>query len=377
MEINRKNIILLILLGVVCYTGIQYLDIGWLIGVCKPFLIGSAIAFILNVPMRAIERGLSQLRDAKKRHLASRPLRIISLLLTVVLFIGVVMVVCLMIIPEIARSARTLGGYLSDFYEQMIPYINQASSLFPQLSDLSRTWENIDWAETLRQVWDFLWNGGVLNNTFGAAATLFSAFADFFIGLVFAIYLLLMKESLCRQCKRLCYAYLSEKQADGAVELARMTDDIFSHFLSGQCIEAVILGCMFFVTMSVGGFPYALMISALIAVTALVPLFGAFIGCFVGAFLILIVSPIKALWFVILFLVLQQVEGNFVYPRVVGKSVGLPAIWVLAAVTIGASVMGVAGLFLAIPTFSVVYQVLRRDSLARVREKKISPEKLR
>lgn len=377
MEINRKNIILLILLGVVCYTGIQYLDMGWLIGVCKPFLIGSAIAFILNVPMRAIERALSQLRDAKKRHLTSRPLRVISLLLTVVLFIGVVMVVCLMIIPEIARSARTLGVYLSDFYEQMVPYINQASALVPELSDLSRTWENIDWAETLRQVWDFLWNGGVLNNTFGAAATLFSAFADFFIGLVFAIYLLLMKESLCRQCKRLCYAYLSEKQADGAVELARMTDDIFSHFLSGQCIEAVILGCMFFVTMSVGGFPYALMISALIAVTALVPLFGAFIGCFVGAFLILIVSPIKALWFVILFLVLQQVEGNFVYPRVVGKSVGLPAIWVLAAVTIGASVMGVAGLFLAIPTFSVVYQVLRRDSLARVREKKISPEKLR
>lgn len=375
MELNRKNILLLILFGVICYTGIQNLDMGWLIGVCKPFLIGSAIAFILNVPMRAIERGLSRLRDSKKRHLTSRPLRIISLLLTVALFIGVVMVVCLMIIPEIARSARTLGGYLSQFYEQMVPYIDQAASLFPELSDLSKTWESIDWAETVRQVWDFLWNGGVLNNTFGAAASLFSAFADFFIGLVFAVYLLLTKESLCRQCKRLCYAYLSEKQADSAVGLARMTDDIFSHFLSGQCIEAVILGCMFFVTMSLGGFPYALMISALIAVTALVPLFGAFIGCFIGAFLILIVSPIKALWFVILFLVLQQVEGNFVYPRVVGKSVGLPAIWVLAAVTIGASVMGVAGLFLAIPTFSVVYQVLRSDSLARVREKKISPAK--
>ena len=186
-----------------------------------------------------------------------------------------------------------------------------------------------------------------------------------------------MKESLARQLKRLAYAYLPENLADSVVEICRMADDTFSHFLSGQCVEAVILGCMFFIVMTFGGFPYALMISALIAVTALIPLFGAFIGCVVGAFLILIVSPIKAVWFLVIFLVLQQVEGNLIYPRVVGSSVGLPSIWVLAAVTIGASTMGVTGMFVAIPAFSVIYQVLRKDSAKRVKEKKIQPSKLK
>ena len=383
MELNRKNlhtILWLIVFGVVFYTAVQNLQLGYLFGVLKPFLLGAGIAFVLNVPMRAIERRLSALRS-KKKTLPSALLRAASLLLTFALFIGVVLVVCLMILPEIGRSARTLGGYLSEFYNQMIPYIDEAVTLFPDLADLSKSWESIDWGMTVREVstflWNFLWNGGLINNTFGAAATLVSAFANFFIGLIFAVYLLLMKESLARQLKRLAYAYLPEILADSVVEICRMADDTFSHFLSGQCVEAVILGCMFFIVMTFGGFPYALMISALIAVTALIPLFGAFIGCVVGAFLILIVSPIKAVWFLVIFLVLQQVEGNLIYPRVVGSSVGLPSIWVLAAVTIGASTMGVTGMFVAIPAFSVIYQVLRKDSAKRVKEKKIQPSKLK
>ncbi len=383
MELNRKNlhtILWLIVFGVVFYTAVQDLQLGYLFGVLKPFLLGAGIAFVLNVPMRAIERRLSTLRS-KKKTLPSALLRAASLLLTFALFIGVVLVVCLMILPEIGRSARTLGGYLSEFYNQMIPYIDEAVTLFPDLADLSKSWESIDWGMTVREVstflWNFLWNGGLINNTFGAAATLVSAFANFFIGLIFAVYLLLMKESLARQLKRLAYAYLPENLADSVVEICRMADDTFSHFLSGQCVEAVILGCMFFIVMTFGGFPYALMISALIAVTALIPLFGAFIGCVVGAFLILIVSPIKAVWFLVIFLILQQVEGNLIYPRVVGSSVGLPSIWVLAAVTIGASTMGVTGMFVAIPAFSVIYQVLRKDSAKRVKEKKIQPSKLK
>ena len=383
MELNRKNlhtILWLIVFGVVFYTAVQNLQLGYLFGVLKPFLLGAGIAFVLNVPMRAIERRLSALRS-KKKTLPSALLRAASLLLTFALFIGVVLVVCLMILPEIGRSARTLGGYLSEFYNQMIPYIDEAVTLFPDLADLSKSWESIDWGMTVREVstflWNFLWNGGLINNTFGAAATLVSAFANFFIGLIFAVYLLLMKESLARHLKRLAYAYLPENLADSVVEICRMADDTFSHFLSGQCVEAVILGCMFFIVMTFGGFPYALMISALIAVTALIPLFGAFIGCVVGAFLILIVSPIKAVWFLVIFLVLQQVEGNLIYPRVVGSSVGLPSIWVLAAVTIGASTMGVTGMFVAIPAFSVIYQVLRKDSAKRVKEKKIQPSKLK
>ncbi len=382
MELNRKNlhtILWLIVFGVVFYAAVQRLDLSELLVVVKPFLLGAGIAFVLNVPMRAIERRLAAL--PRKRRLPPVLLRTASLLLTIALFTGVVLIVCLTILPEIGRSARTLGGYLSDFYNQLVPYIDELTALSPELSDLSKTWENIDWAETVRQIsaflWNFLWNGGLIDNTFGAAATLVSALANFFIGLIFAVYLLLMKETLSRQLRRLGYAYLPERLTDNIVEICRMANDTFSHFLSGQCVEAVILGILFFLVMTFGRFPYALMISALIAVTALIPLFGAFIGCIVGAFLILIVSPVKAVWFLIIFLILQQLEGNLIYPRVVGSSVGLPSIWVLAAVTIGASTMGVAGMFIAIPAFSVVYQVLRRDTAKRVQSKGIRPSKLK
>ncbi|RKJ82263.1 AI-2E family transporter [Butyricicoccus sp. 1XD8-22] len=383
MEKKKRNTILaLTVFGVLFYTVVQRVEFGALFGILKPFLLGAGIAFVLNVPMRAIERALAQLCRTKgktPRRKQKGLLRVASILLTFALFVGVVLLVCLMILPEIARSARTLGGYLSDFYEMLVPYINELAAFSPDLASLSKTWESINWAETVRQVfgflWNFLWSGGLIDNTFGAAATLVSALANAFIGLIFAIYLLVMKETLARQLKRLGYAYLPEEQMDGVVTVCRMANDTFSHFLSGQCVEAVLLGVMFFIVMTFGSFPYALMISTLIAVTALIPLFGAFIGCAVGTFLILIVSPLKAAWFIVIFLVLQQIEGNLIYPRVVGSSVGLPSIWVLAAVTIGAGTMGVAGMFLAIPAFSVVYQVLRGDSLRRVKEKGVPTKK--
>lgn len=380
MERSKRNTILgLIVFGVVFYTVAQRARMDVLFGIIRPFVLGAGIAFILNVPMRVIERTLAPQFVKKFGGQRKGLLRTVSMLLTFALFIGVALVVCLMIVPEIGRSARTLGGYLSQFYEMLVPYINQLTGLFPDLAALSRTWESINWAETVHQVftflWNFLWNGGLLDNTFDMAATLVSGLANLFIGLIFAIYLLTMKETLARQLRRLGYAYLPEKQMDGVMEVCRMANGTFSHFLSGQCVEAVVLGVMFFIVMTFGHFPYALMISVLIGVTALIPLFGAFIGCAVGAFLILIVSPVKAVWFLVIFLILQQLEGNLIYPRVVGSSVGLPSIWVLAAVTIGAGAMGVAGMFLAIPAFSVIYQVLRKDSLRRVREKRIALQK--
>lgn len=382
MERSKRNTILwLIVFGVVFYTAVQRAQIEALFGILKPFFLGAGIAFILNVPMRAIERWICPLFLRKFGDQRRGLLRVLSMLLTFALFIGVVLVVCLMIVPEIGRSARTLGGYLSQFYEMLVPYIDRLTEFFPDLAALSKTWENINWAETVQQVftflWDFLWNGGLINNTVDMAATLFSGIANLFIGLIFAIYLLMMKEKLARQLRQLGYAYLPEERMDDIVEVCQMANGTFSHFLSGQCVEAVLLGVMFFIVMTFGHFPYALMISVLIGVTALIPLFGAFIGCAVGTFLILIVSPIKAVWFLIIFLILQQLEGNLIYPRVVGSSVGLPSIWVLAAVTIGAGAMGVAGMFLAIPAFSVAYQVLRKDSLRRVKEKRVPPRKYR
>ena len=238
-----------------------------------------------------------------------------------------------------------------------------------------------EWIQTLEFNWDsiiqtaidFLKNGAgsVLNSTFTVARTVISYLVNFFIGFVFACYILLQKEKLSRQIKKVLYAFLPEKAVQKTLDVASLSYRTFSSFVTGQCLEAVILGTMFFVVMSIFQFPYALLIGVVIAFTALIPIFGAFIGCVIGAFLILVVNPMKALMFIILFLVLQQIEGNLIYPHVVGGSVGLPSIWVLLAVTVGGSLMGVLGMLIFIPLFSVLYALFREFVYKRLKERGI------
>ena len=194
---------------------------------------------------------------------------------------------------------------------------------------------------------------------------------DFFVSFCFAVYILTQKERLGTQARMLLYAFAPRPRADRVVEVAGLAHRTFSKFISGQCTEAVILGSLFAVAMTLCRMPYVLLISVLIAFTALIPIFGAFIGCGVGAFLILVDDPIQALWFVVLFLCLQQIEGNLIYPHVVGSSVGLPSIWVLAAVTVGGSLMGIAGMLVMIPLASVCYSLLRATTHARLRSRGI------
>ena len=218
---------------------------------------------------------------------------------------------------------------------------------------------------------DFVRSGAtsILSSAFSTVMSVFSGVADTFVAFVFACYLLLQKEKLALQCRKAIYALLHRKWADRIVEVASLSRRIFSSFITGQCTEAVILGTMFFIAMSILNMPYALLVGCTIAVTALIPIVGAFIGCGLGAFLLLMVSPMQALIFVAMFLVLQQVEGNLIYPHVVGSSVGLPSIWVLAAVSIGGSLMGVAGMLIFIPLTSVVYTLFRQFVYQRLREK--------
>ena len=209
--------------------------------------------------------------------------------------------------------------------------------------------------------------GTVLSSTFSAAMSIASGLTNFSIAFIFSIYILLQKETLSRQFKKLMYAYFPEQWVNEWIRVIRLTDQTFSRFLAGQCTEAVILGAMFFVAMSLVKLPYALLIGVLIAFTALIPVFGAFIGLAVGIFLMLTVNPLQAVWFTILFFVLQQVEGNLIYPHVVGNSVGLPSIWVLAAVSIGGSMMGIVGMLVFIPLCSVLYALLREDVNRRLK----------
>jgi predicted PurR-regulated permease PerM len=243
---------------------------------------------------------------------------------------------------------------------------------YPEIADYISRY-NFNWEQIFGNVYNFLINSGgnMLQSTFQMASSIIGGVIDFFLGFIFAVYILLQKEKLGQQSRKLIYAYLPERMADKIISVCSLAAKIFAKFLSGQCLEAVILGSIFFVAMSIFRFPYALMISVLIGFTALIPVFGAFIGCFVGAFLILIVDPWMALWFILLFFVLQQLEGNFIYPHVVGGSVGLPSMWVLLAVTIGGSTMGVAGMLIFIPMASVLYTLLREATYKRLAKRNI------
>ena len=230
----------------------------------------------------------------------------------------------------------------------------------------------------MNAVIDFFRNGAgsVLNSTLTAARSIVSGLTTFFISFVFAVYILLQKEKLSVQAKKVLFAFARKGRAEATLEVLALTYNTFSSFLTGQCVEAVILGSMFVVTMTILKLPYALLVGILIAFTALIPIFGAFIGCVVGAFLIFMVDPVKALIFIVMFLVLQQIEGNLIYPHVVGSSVGLPSIWVLAAVTIGGNLLGIVGMLIFIPLVSVVYALFREIVYLKLKQRKISPEEI-
>lgn len=335
-----------------------------LLGFVSPFLLGGVMAFILNVPMRRIEKMLPLKRESKMR----RPL---SLCMTLVLVIGILLLVIFVVMPQLFETILSLQNSIPAFLMRLKV---EAEKLFAENPDIAQYINRIqiDWKSFLEGVIKFLSNGAgsVLSSTVSAAMSIINGVTTFVIGLVFAIYILLQKENLSRQFGKLMGAFLSDGVMARTLEILKLVSDTFSSFLAGQCLEAVILGSMFFITLSLVHLPYALLIGVLIAFTALIPMFGAFIGCAIGAFLMLMVKPLDALIFLIIFFVLQQIEGNLIYPHVVGNSVGLPSIWVLVAVTIGGSAMGIVGMLIFIPLCSVFYALLRRTVNERLEEKK-------
>ncbi len=337
------------------FDGIQFI---W--GVISPFVLGGVIAFIVNIPMRFFEEKLFDKARAKKKKWADKIARPLSLVLALLVIIGIIATVVLIVIPELGNTLLNLGKTMQDFIPKAQAWAIQT---FEDNQEIAKWIADIDfkWNEILAQGLDFLKNGAtsVLGSTFEAAMSIISGVASFFISFVFSCYVLVQKEKLGEQVKKLMRAFMPEDWNNIFLALGSVVNKSFTNFFTGQCLEAVILGLMFLIVMAVFRLPYALLISVLIAFTALIPIFGAFIGCGVGALLIFMVSPMKALIFIIMFLVLQQIEGNFIYPHVVGNSVGLPSIWVLVAVSVGGSLMGLAGMLIFIPITAVVYTMLR------------------
>lgn len=340
-------------------------------GIVAPFFLGATLAFIINVPMRAVERLLGKITSPGLR-------RVIALLTT---FLGVLLVLALvfwLLIPQIIDTIETFIPKLKSFANSAPVWITAFLDDNPYVLELVNQL-GLNFSELVQKAVSVIssWLTAIVSGTFSAIGDVTAAIMDIVIAVVFSIYCLFQKETLARQGRKLLYAFFPEQAADYVVRVLRLTNATFSNFLSGQCIEVCILGCMFAISMAVFRMPYIPLVSVLVAVTAFIPVVGAWVGCILGTFFILIANPIQALWFVVMFLVIQQIENNLIYPRVVGTSIGLSGMWVLFAVALGGELMGAAGMFLMIPVVSVLYTLLQEHTRWRLSNKDIDSEKLK
>lgn len=344
-------------------------------GILSPFIAGAAIAFVLNVPMRAIEKTLKGIKKPGLR-------RGLAILLTFLAVLLCLTGVIYLLIPQITATVESLISKLPDFVERVretgVEFLNDHPELMQWLSEYT-SFDSIDWTGLIQKVIGFITDSftSLADTAFTTVITLSTGIFNAVLSIVFGLYCLGRKEILARQGRRLLYSIFPEKMCDETVRILRMTNSSFSNFISGQCLEALILGSMFAVAMSIFKMPYMPLVSVIIAVTALVPIVGAFVGCALGAFFILVDNPVLAFWFVIMFLLLQQIEGNMIYPKVVGSSIGLPGMWVLLAVAVGGDLMGVSGMLIMIPLASVLYALLREFTQKRLAVRGIDPDKLR
>lgn len=339
-----------------------------------PFLVGAVLAFILNVPMRGIENALTGIKKAEVRRPVALLLTLLAVLLVLALVVG-------LLIPQVLQTGKAfidkLPGFFTNVQVKITDFLKDNPEMLAWVQD-NIDLKSLDIGGMVKETLDVVAGsvGTIITGTFSAIGTVTGGIVDAVVGIVFAVYCLFRKEILARQGRRLIYAFLPEKWCDTIVRVLRLANSTFSNFLSGQCLEVCILGCMFAVSMAIFQMPYIPLVSVLVAVTAFIPIVGAFAGCILGALFILVDNPVQAVWFVGMFLVLQQIENNLIYPRVVGTSIGLPGMWVLLAVSVGGEIMGVAGMFLMIPVVAVLYVILREVTAARLDRRCIDNEKL-
>ncbi|CDM68746.1 putative membrane protein [Clostridium bornimense] len=342
--------------------------LGNIMVIIKPIIIALAMAFVLNILMRIFENKIFFFLDKQKSEFLRKLKRPLSILATFLFVIGMMVGITLFVIPQFIESLSTLidavPGYLNSF-EAMIDKHFSSIEVMKAIQD-----SVIDaWKEVFQIAGQLI--GKSLTGILSVTVNITNMIFNFVVALVLAIYLLANKEKLILQSKKLLYAFLKKDVVDKILEVGRLTNVTFSSFIGGQCTEAIILGILCFIGMNIFKMPYALLISVLISVTSLIPVFGAFIGTIPAVFIILIISPIKAIWFVIFIIVLQQLEGNIIYPKVVGSSVGLSAIWVMVAITVGGSAFGLIGMLIGVPTVSVIYQLVRNATNNKLNKKGI------
>lgn len=334
----------------------------------NPVIIGIAIAFLLNIILKFFEERLfvrlNKYNNAVWNKL-KRPLLVVFTYLTSIL---ILVILAWFIVPQLFASISVLTSSIPDYIESFKTVIENLIVKYQLEGDL---WNKItiNWKEIVQRLGELLSNSVPYILTFTKNFT--ASFLDLIMGIMLSIYILLSKEKLILICKKLVYAYLPKNKADKTVEIGVLTNKAFSGFIAGQSTEALIIGVLCFVGMSIFSMPYAFLISVIVAVTSIVPILGAYIGTIPSTFIILMIDPPKAFWFVIFIIVLQQIEGNFIYPRVVGNSIGLSGLWVLLALIIGGSLFGLMGMILGIPAFAVIYSIVRSATNRRLNKRNI------
>lgn len=343
--------------------------LGQSLSVFKPFIIGIAIAFLINIPMKCFEKRLITPLLKKSRLKNSKIFaRILSLLLTLIILFVLISSFVNFVIPQLVKSTSSLVSGVPQYIDTLQSYATNYFSHI-KLSDSMHT--NI--LSGMEKLSNFVvkFANYFISNILGITFSITSAITNFLIGFIIAIYILLSKEKLLIQCKKVTYAFLSEKNANRAIDVSHLVCHKFSRFIAGQCTDGAILGTLCFIGMSIFKMPYALLVSTLIAIADLIPIFGTFIGTAIAAFIIFMVKPITALYFIIMIVVIQQIEGNLVYPFVVGNSIGLSSFWILVPIFVGSSTFGVLGIIIGVPLFSVIYTLASGYINKRLEDKNI------
>lgn len=367
--LEMRKWIILILIAIFSYWGLNNFDkllgvINTGYKVLEPFILGGAIAFVLNILVNKIEKYLDKWMKKRRPKLV----RFMAIILSLLIFILVIVFTAFLLIPELIENIQMLMGSIPGLISDAQNSILKLLDKYPDIqSEISKMFAESGSVSTIiSNVLNYFITGAI-----GFIGSLVSSFITIFTAIIFAIYMLAQKEYLIRGTKKVLYSLLNKKHADKLVEIGILANKTFSKFISGQCLEAIILGGLMFIAFTISGFPYALMLAVLTAITSLIPIFGALIAMVIGAILIGIGNPVQAIIFVIVFQVVQQIEGNFIYPRVVGASVGLSPLWTLLAITVGGNLFGIPGILLGLPVASVLYALIKELVNGRLKNKAI------
>lgn len=359
-----KKIIKYFLLAAVLVLAVIRFDTIWgfagrLWGIMAPLVMGAVMAYILNLIMKALEKWYF---PKSKSKLVGSGRRIVCIFLSIFLILFIAFLIFRLVIPELVDTIKLIWKWVPIGLERLQDILADYSGQIPELEKWINSLE-FDWNGIGKNLWQYFTSGvgGIVGSTISLVGTIGGGVTNFVIGLIFAIYILVNKETLGRQLGKAAAAYCKPAFLDKIKDVLTVANETFSSFIVGQCTEAVILGSLCILGMLIFRFPYAPMVGTFVGATALIPVVGAYLGAVVGFIMILTVSPLKAVLFIVFIVALQQLEGNLIYPKVVGSSIGLPGIWVLAAVTVGGGISGIGGMLIGVPLTATVYKLIRRD----------------